>query len=285
MKNKRYIFTATSGRSGQETLANLFDRCTDNTFSSFESPMIDTIFKGKLSAIEHKLRRRFIETNELLGRGKVIKAYNENDINYINKIAQLRIKTINKKLEATNNSTYIDISKFFIRGLHLGFCNALPKISIINLVRDPLMNMKSFINRRKNFNLDNNLPDSASNFLKLDSSHMSKEELYLWAWFEMNLRFESLTKKTCVESHVEICTEKLSDPWYLADKLKKINLDYNTNAHLKQSLNSNTSIGIIRTAITQRDIDIFHNFLEKVPKKLMQKISYLDNYDPKVNIL
>jgi hypothetical protein len=285
MKNRRYIFTVTTGRSGQETLANLLDRCTFDTFPSFEAPMIDTFFKGKLSSVEHKIRRNYFETHELLGRGKVLKAFIKNDMNYINKIATKRIKTINKMLENENKSIYIDVSKFFIRGLHLGFYNLLPSISIINLVRDPLMNMKSFVNRRKNFNLDNNKPDSSANLLQLNSANMTDEELYLWSWFETNLRFENLSREPCIDSYVEIRTENLDDSSYLANKLDQISIDYDTNSHLSLNLNSNKSRGISSTSITERDLEVFEKFVELVPKNLKNKIHYLDNYDPKKHLL
>ena len=82
MKNKRYIFTVTAGRSGQETLVKLIESCVDNAYVSFEDPKINTFFKGKLSNIEHRIRRKYLETHELLGRGKVLEAFNENDISF-----------------------------------------------------------------------------------------------------------------------------------------------------------------------------------------------------------
>ena len=50
----------------------------------------------------------------------------------------------------TNNSNvYFDVSKFYARGLYLGFNSLLKNYSVVFLVRDPLMNMKSFLNRKK----------------------------------------------------------------------------------------------------------------------------------------
>ena len=136
MNNTRYIFTVTTGRSGAMTLANILNSSMDNAYASFEAPYINTIFKGSLSNIEYKVRRKYIESNELLGRGKVLKAYDDKNISFINDVASKRIKTINKRLVSENKSIYIDVSKYFARGLHVGFCNMLPQISIINLVRE-----------------------------------------------------------------------------------------------------------------------------------------------------
>ena len=285
MGHTRYIFTVTTGRSGQETLTNILNSSVDNVHASFEDPNIKTIFKGRLSNIEHKLRRRYLETHELLGRGKILKAYDNRDIFFINNVASKRVKMIDKKLVRENKSIYVDVSKYFARGLHVGFCNILPKISIINLVRDPLMNMKSFINRQKNFIIDNNLPDAPSNILQLNSSNMQKEELYLWAWCEIYLRFEYLKKKKCVNSYTEILTERLNDRDYLTESLRLIDLQYNPDSHSKQSLNTNTSRGYTTTSVSSEDIDIFCRFMERVPSNLMKKIPYLINYDPEIHIV
>ena len=283
--HKRYIFTVTTGRSGQETLTNILNSSVDDVHASFEAPNIKTIFKGRLSNIEHKVRRRYLETHELLGRGKILKAYDNKDTFFINNIAFKRVKMINKMLVRENKSIYVDVSKYFARGLHLGFCNILPEISIINLVRDPLTNMKSFVNRHKNFILDNNLPDAPSNILQLDSSNMRKEELYLWAWCEIYLRFQFLKKKKCVNSYTEILTERLNDSDYLTESLRLIDLQYKPVSHTKQSLNTNTSRGYTTTSVSLEDIDIFYGFIEKVPSDLLKKIPYLINYDPEIHIV
>jgi len=91
VKNKRYIFTVTAGRSGQETLTNILNNCVSDTCALFEAPAIDTVLKGRFSNVEHKIRRKYFETNELLGRGRVLSAYDNNNITFINKIASIRI--------------------------------------------------------------------------------------------------------------------------------------------------------------------------------------------------
>jgi hypothetical protein len=272
------------GRSGQQTLVKLLNCCLDDAYSAFESPTIDTIFKGKLSRIERKIRRKYFETHDLLGRGSVLKAYDNNNISFINNIALKRVDMINKKLDSENKSIYIDVSKHFAKGLHIGFCNVLPEISIINLVRDPLMNMKSFINRQKNFILDNNIPDSSSNILQLRSLDMTQEEFYLWAWCEIYLRFQYLKKKMCVSGYTEIFTEKLNNGDYLAESLGLIDLQYNLGNHTNQNINTNTGKGYDSTCVSQKDIDIFYKFLEKIPSNLIKKIPYLNDYHPEKHI-
>jgi len=282
--NRKYIFTITVGRSGQETLTDLLNNNVDNVHASFEEPMINTIFKGRLSAIEHHFRRKYIETNELLGRGKVLKAYDSNNISFINNVALKRIESINKKLDIYNKQVYIDVSKFFSRGLYIGFCNLLQNIQIINLVRDPLMNMKSFANRNKKFTLDNNFPDCASNILQLNSSSMKVDELYLWSWFETYLRFQYLKKSDYVNGYTEIYTEKLNDSMYMKKSLSLIGLQYKNQNNVKKMNNTNISKGFTPTMVSRNDVDLFYRFLDKIPLNLVEEIKYLKSYDPMKHI-
>ena len=159
MKN-RFIFTVTAGRSGQNTLSNLIESHVLNSFVSFEYPQINYILGDKLSIFERKFRRSFLETHELLGRGKVLTSFVNNDYKYIEKIAKKRSDIINKKMKERHAYIHIDISKYFARGLHIGFKSVIPSFSLIHLVRDPILNMRSFLNRNKNFYLDNNSPGS-----------------------------------------------------------------------------------------------------------------------------
>ena len=73
----------------------------------------DYLFFGN---IERKIRRQFFETDELLGRGKVLIAYNKGDYEYIEKVAKKRLKLILYKMEKEKIVNYFDISKFYIRG-------------------------------------------------------------------------------------------------------------------------------------------------------------------------
>ena len=83
---KNYIFTVTAGRSGQATLHKILLQHSKSCLSAFEEPQINTIFSGFIGQLEHNFRRKFIETDELLGRGKVLTAYNTNNYQYIKKV-------------------------------------------------------------------------------------------------------------------------------------------------------------------------------------------------------
>ena len=199
-----YIFTITTGRSGQSSLHSILKLYSKNCYSAFEAPDIKLFFPRALGDIEKIIRRKFFETNELLGRGKVLKAYENKDYQYIEKIASMRLKNIRKKARKFKANTYFDVSKFYVRGLYLGFNKLLENITLVFLVRDPLLNMKSFFNRNKNFYLDNNKPEKYINLLRMNSNNMNIQELYFWAWAETYLRYKKIAKFKKVKNFIRI---------------------------------------------------------------------------------
>ena len=284
MINSRYIFTVVAGRSGQATLTEVLRRHAIGCFPAFEAPSPKLIFSGSLGRVENKFRRKFLETNELLGRGKVLRAFEQRDVDYLEKVAKQRLKMIERDLIKTDSTTYIDISKFFARGLHIGFRKLLPEISLIHLVRDPLANMCSFLNRSKNFSLDNSFPDMPSNLLRLDSRDMSLGELYLWAWCELYLRFEQMIDEGGVSHFTELRTEKLNDPKYLSARLKELDLSF-TPIESIGKLNTNAGQGFRETRIDIESIVVFDRFMGRLSGKTLDRIRYFSEYDPRRSAL
>ena len=78
---------------------------------------------------------------------------------------------------------------------------------MIQLVRDPIENMRSFLNRNKNFFLDNSSPGCQHNELVLDPKKLSKGQCYLHAWCECYLRAE----KFCANQQLDLLTIKTGD--------------------------------------------------------------------------
>jgi hypothetical protein len=276
----RYIFTVTSGRSGQNTLANLVENYVQNSYVAFEEPNINCFFSGSIANIERRFRRNFIETHELLGRGKVLSSFERKDIVYIESIARKRINTINKNMKEQKVQTYVDISKYFARGLHVGFQRVLPKFSLIHLVRDPILNMRSFLNRNKNFYLDNSSPSFEGNILKMDSTKMELPDLYLWSWFEMALRYERMKHMKHIDRYVEIRTNKLNDSTYINKCFNTLGLEHTNVQENNIRLNTNVGLGYKKTEIKKCDIGRFEKFIDKVPNVILDGIPYLKSYNP-----
>ena len=259
---------------------SLINNHVRSSYVAFEEPQINYLFHGKLSYLERNFRRRFIETHELLGRGKILTSFVNDDVSYIENIARKRVSIINKNMRKNGDKIYVDVSKYFARGLHIGFQRVIPLFSLVHLVRDPILNMRSFLNRHKNFFLDNNSPDDKNNHLIMDPHEMESSELYLWAWCEMALRYESLKTLSYVDRYVEIHTNKLNNPDYMNKCLDNLQLSHSKIKENSILLNTNIESGYERTEVTKSDILIFENFINKISSSIVNKIPYLQSYDP-----
>ena len=275
----QHVFTVTAGRSGQASLCDLLRRHVPGCYAAFEEPSIEPVLPGALGDFERRFRRRFIETHELLGRGKVLTAFERGDEAYLDRIVAQRLAMIAKALMRNRASIYVDVSKYFARGLHGAFARALPGLSLIRLVRDPLLNMRSFLNRNKSFRLDNSLPDAPGNIVRLDSAGMEKGELYLWAWCEMYLRFDRLVEEFKIERAVEIRTEHLADPARMDAVFDALGLPH-TPVAAAAPLNTNAEHGYGRTRILQEDLDLFERFLKRLSADVRRRIAYFETYRP-----
>jgi hypothetical protein len=276
---RRYIFTVVAGRSGQASLTDIFRRHVPNCYPAFEEPQVHPVLRGRLGNYERRFRRKYIQSNELLGRGKVLAAYEDGNTEYLEKIAAKRIESIHKAMGKAGSSLYVDVSKFFARGLHRGFLEILPEISLIWLVRDPIANMRSCLNRNKDFFLDNSAPESESNLLRLDSTDMEKGELYLWIWCELYLRYEQMVACGKVARHVRIRTERLDDSAYMEETFERLGVEHSA-IEKGPRLNTNASQGLGETRATEEDRATFDRFISRLPRDKRRQLTYFDDYEP-----
>jgi hypothetical protein len=277
--NKRYIFTVCAGRSGQSSFTHLLQNSVPNCHVAFEAPHANVRFEGRLGNWERRFHRRFIETNELLGRGRVLTAFENSDEEYLARIARKRLDLIHRDMVQSGNNIYFDVSKFYARGLHVGFDRILDSYSLVLLVRDPVKNMRSFLNRNKNFFLDNNQPDSASNILRMDTASLAKGELYLWAWCELYLRFLEMANRTEVDKSIILRTSNLENADCMAKSLDELELGHGPVVTTSPR-NTNKSLGFEATKESEEDIRLFTGFLDKLPTDLRKSIDYFDDYVP-----
>ena len=177
-------------------------------------------------------------------------------------------------------SIYVDVSKFFARGLLVGFARRIPKFGLVILLRDPVANMRSFLNRDKNFWKDNAPIDSARNRLRLDPKALGKGELYLWAWCEMYLRYLALRDSGQVTHAVEVPTRELDHPERVAAIFKALDLAHTplTQVGVK---NTNAEAGRGATVVTAEDVRTFERFLNRLPAGVVDRLGYLKSYRPR----
>lgn len=277
---EKFIFTVATGRCGQASLTALVNRHVPTAYGAFEEPRIAPMLPGVLGDMERRFRRRFVETDELLGRGKVLDAFVTGDDDYIERVVGRRLSQIRRALTLDRKSVYFDISKFFARGLHVGYTRKLPAFALVLLVRDPVKNMRSFLNRNKNFYKDNSSPDAARNQLRLDPARLDKGELYLWAWCELYLRYLALRESAQVTHATEIRTDDLLDTGKVGTHFKALGLDF-IPIRPVPALNTNVEHGQQPTIVTADDISTFERFYEKLPASIVDQIGYFKSYRPR----
>ncbi|MBT6116307.1 MAG: hypothetical protein HOH66_00390, partial [Rhodospirillaceae bacterium] len=219
----RLICTAATGRCGEQSLSAFLRHHLPDALVLWEEPQIHPLLPSRLGDVEKRLRRRFVETHELLGRGRVLTAFDAGDDAALDAMARKRLAWLERQAAAAGASVCIDVSKFFIRGLHRPLTRLRPNMALIRLVRDPILNMRSYLNRDKDFALDNNDPASPRNELPMDSA-IGPAERYLWSWCEVYLRFDSLVREFGLGPAVEIRTEDLNDAAAMARHLIALDL-------------------------------------------------------------
>ena len=278
MSGPTHYFTVSAGRSGQASLAALLSAHCSDAFVAFEEPQVNPVLPGPLGDVERHFRRRFIETDELLGRGRVLGAFERGDCASLKHYGTQRLRWIERRMKMLRASVYIDISKHFAHGLHVVLCREVRSFGLIRLVRDPLDNMRSYLNRSKNFAKDNNSPAAVCNELVMPEP-LSDAERYLWAWTEAYLRFDAIVEKFKPAVARTIRTEELSDSECVSAHLKALKLSTGPVAPVPPQ-NTNQALGLPETHATDEDIRTFENFVAKLPASVRARIDYLDGYDP-----
>ena len=274
------IFTVCTGRCGQHSLAEYFNRFGKNCFAEVEPPNLFYKNYWPLGGYARLIQRKWIVTNEKLGRGKALIWHDNNEFDKLEALAGKRIDRVEKIIKKKNASHYIEVSKFFIRS----YCDAMYKlrkdIGLLKLYRNPLKNARSFINRNKNFSLDGLMPYFKKTCFKIDLDKLTKYQLYLWQWVEIDLRYQRLIEENNIAKHYEFKTEDLSDTKEIEKLFQFFNIDYQKPIERITPKNTNISQGKIETLVSRQDVDEFYQFLDMIPPYILNKISVIEKYCP-----
>jgi len=277
------IFTAVVGRSGQNSLANILNNYGIGCFAEVEPP--DLIYKGKgrFGSVINNFQRKWVVTHELLGRGKAKEWYEKGENEKLNKLAKTKLQRIKRLQNKFNFQTYIELSKFFFRTQcdHI-YLNA-PTISLIKLTRDPLLNARSFTNRNKDFYLDNVPPRYNQNCLRMNEEKLTKFQLYLWSWCEIELRYYRFLENHNVKKVYEVKTEDLNKKQKIIDLFSYFKIAHHEITRIDK-INTNVQQGFPETIVTEKDVREYEAFINMIPGKQLYKIKYLADYDPYIHI-
>ena len=272
-QNPAYVYVVSAGRSGQASLSNILQQAYPNSYVAFEEPQIKYFLPRCLSWLERKFRRKFIETNELLGRGKVLTAFARNDQDELRHYGLQKYDWLEKKTKERGSNICFEVNKHFIHGLHSGL-DPLIKSNhqLVSLVRDPLLNMRSYLNRNKDFYLDNVATDCEYNEIVIHPSKLTKGQLYLHSWCECYLRAEKFAVKHGIKNHV-LFTHDLTNKNKIDEFLTRLGFAYQPVLSFEKT-NTNKDQGFVETTVTRQDIDEARYFIAMLSDEVRSKLPF-----------
>ena len=199
-------------------------------------------------------QRRWIVTDEMMGRGSALDWYAGNKHIELRNLSASRLQRVARLCDRLNKKHYFELSKFFIRTYFEATYSLRSDIGILFLHRDPLYNAKSYVNRRKNFFLDNQSPITQNVLISINPDLLSKFQIYLWSWCEVEIRFRRFVRQNKIKRCFELSSVDLLDP-----KIFFSMLDFFSITHLQHSdfvnvspENSNEQASYGQTKITQK---------------------------------
>jgi len=277
IEEQTFIFVVSAGRSGQSSFSRQLKQAYPTSYVAFEEPQIRYAFPNFLNWPERKFRRAFVETDELLGRGKVLTAFSRNDRTTLKRYGLQKFNWLKNKMEQCGSNVCFEVNKHFLHGLHLGMEQMVrPNHQLIHLVRDPLLNMRSYLNRNKNFYLDNGAPDCEFNEIKMDPSLLTKGQHYLHAWCECYLRANKFAVNHGIKKHT-LLTRDLTNPAKMNSLFKNISLPCAAIQPVKK-MNTNEEQGFGETKLEDQDMVEALNFIEMLPNKTLVKLPMFEYF-------
>ena len=275
-----YIFTACTGRCGQHSLGDFIDRYALNTLVEVEPPQLLYPNNAPFGNYLRDFQRKWVFTDEMLGRGKALQWYRDGDRDSLTLLSRARLDRVGRLCRKQKSQTYFEISKFFIRTYFKATHEIKPDIGILILKRDPMNNAKSFANRHKNFQLDNQLPHEKNVILQMDGKHFSPYQLYLWQWCELELRTLQFISSRKISRHYELYNVDLNDPKKICDMLDFFSVEHQPFDVMRslQPINTNIENGFEHTVLTAEDFMDFEEFLDMLPHNFRDQLSSLDEW-------
>lgn len=276
-EGQTFIFVVSAGRSGQSSFSKLLAQAFPKAYVAFEEPQICYILPNFLRWPERKFRRAFVETDELLGRGRVLNAFSRNDKSLLKYFGLKKFYWLRKKMIKQGFDICFEVNKHFLHGLHVGMESVIRQNhQVVHLVRDPLLNMRSYLNRNKNFYLDNGAPDCEFNEIKLDPALLTKGQLYLHAWCECYLRANSFAAKHGINIHT-LLTQDLTDIEKMNVFFERLSLPHKIIKPVGK-INTNEEQGFGETKLRDQDLCEALNFIEMLSSETLAKLPLLSHF-------
>lgn len=290
----KVIFTATVGRSGSDFLSGAINRYACNVMAEHEPPNLllarlsewppfrDKSWfaaQGRLGQLGRIWQRRYLFTDERLGRGKAFEWLEHGQHEKLRDVAAWKKRRIDRA-ERRGRDAYVEVSQFFIKTQAEYLIELFPNMGLIKLTRDPILAARSLANRDKELFDGGPPPDWRQNIFQIDNwSDLSRFQIFLHRWLETELRFERFVVKHEVAEVFRMATEDMTDPKSMRELFDYFGLKYGEIGEMRPT-NTNLSQRNPATSISRADIEEFESLLALMPKDLRREIAYLHDYAP-----
>lgn len=287
------VFTVTTGRTGSDFLSATINRYGIGCLAEHEPPALllrrlgeRQFFRrrgwlepaGRLASLGRNFQRRYLFTDEQLGRGQVFDWIETGKTDELQRATvEWRLRRL-AKFRRRGIRHYIECSQFFIRGYARPLLRALPGAGLIRLTRDPLSMARSYANRGKDPFLNMPQPHRRQNRLRLDDwRDLDAFRIYCWIWLETERRYEDLLLAFPDIRRFEIDTTQLSDPEILSQLFACFGIEHQPLVDLAPT---NTNIGrrLPATETGPADKQAFFDLLDRLPPALLADLGALRRY-------
>jgi hypothetical protein len=284
------IFNATVGRSGNAYLTTIFNRFGRECIAEHEPP--DLVLRqigqrpffrdrgwlganSRLAGLGRNFQRRFIVTDEMMGRGQALEWHDQSDHARLDDLVEKKLRRI-EKYERQGYKHYVELGQFFIRTFSDSLARRVPDLAVIKLTRDPLEAARSLANRNKTMFANSLPPDRSCNLFRIaDWQGLSPFQLYLHMWMEVELRYHDFLDRHPAVNHFEIETNELSDPARVAQLFDHFGI---AHAGVEALAPENTNKTL--TEVSAHDIEEFQQLINLAPANLIDRVAYLKGYEP-----
>lgn len=283
----KVAFTVTVGRSGSDHLARLLNSFGIDCVAEHEPPVLllarldnlpllrqTRLFasQGRLGQIGRGLQRRYLFTDEMMGRGKAYEWLEQGQHDKLKDIATRKVARIQHF--ARRGKAYVEVSQYFIKTYADYIHELLPDISLIKLTRHPLEAARSLANRNKELSVGGPPPDWRQNILRVeDWQTLSRFQIFLLRWLETEARFEHFAARKKLRCVSRIATERLDSPEDVAALFDSLGIHHRP-IHSLPHTNANKT----PTVIDAREYVEFETLLQRLDRQELSKIAALRNY-------
>jgi hypothetical protein len=270
---RKYVVVVTTGRSGSHFFTHLVNTNARNASSEHEvnlvSPDVSTkwYYDGQDDRIERLIVRRLRrlrrgETLDLLGVPRAIAS----------RLTRARMKKYFPTVPI--KEVYVDVDNAILKSFGPPLLQKIPDLQVVHVTRHPMLQAKSAENRHTEPNPQRPYflwPGWQRNFLPLEPEilqRLSRFQLALWYWLEMEIRYVEFFQKRCVVPPIELDIAELNRPETAATIFARLGIEHGP---MRTDVDRDSSPR--ESVATDEDWRQARDLLDLLPKDVLSRVT------------